>query len=199
MDFRQLMSMRTLTLGKCGNRNPKLKPEHCISRPICGSIFYNNPIACRAFFDIMITEQIKRRRSLSNKRGFTLIEIMLVIGLMVLLVGLVVTNVDNLFGTNQAELVRFKVKESFKTPLTSYRIHMGSFPSTQQGLKALAVRPEGDGGRWRGPYIEGEENLKDPWGRDLQYRYPGTHNTSSYDLYSLGPDGTESGDDITDW
>ena len=61
----------------------------------------------------------KRNRSFSSKRGFTLIEIMLVIGLMVLLVGLVVTNVDNLFGTNQAELVRFKVKESFKTPLTS--------------------------------------------------------------------------------
>ena len=51
----------------------------------------------------------KRNRSISSKRGFTLIEIMLVIGLMVLLVGLVVTNVDNLFGTNQAERVRFKV------------------------------------------------------------------------------------------
>jgi len=39
----------------------------------------------------------------------------------------------------------------------------------------------------------------DPWGRELQYRYPGTHNTSAYDLFSLGPDGTESGDDITNW
>ncbi len=147
----------------------------------------------------MKIEPMKRRRSLSSRRGFTLIEIMLVIGLMVLLVGLVVTNVDNLFGSNQAELVRFKVKESFKTPLTSYRIHMGSFPTTQQGLKALIQRPENDGGRWRGPYIEGPENLVDPWGRELQYRYPGTRNAMSYDLFSLGPDGTESGDDITNW
>ncbi len=147
----------------------------------------------------MMTDQKKRSRALSSRRGFTLIEIMLVIGLMVLLVGLVVTNVDNLFGNNQATLVQFKVKESFKTPLTSYRIHMGNFPTTQQGLKALIQRPENDGGRWRGPYIEGEENLIDAWGNPLQYRYPGTNNPTSYDLFSLGPDGTESGDDITNW
>jgi len=124
---------------------------------------------------------------------------MLVIGLMVLLFGLVVANVDKIFGDNQEQLVAFKVKESFKTPLTSYRIHMGSFPSTQQGLKALLSRPENDRGRWKGPYIENPEDLVDPWGNQLQYRYPGAQNTSSYDLFSLGPDGTESGDDITNW
>jgi len=147
----------------------------------------------------MKTETKRNRNRYSSKRGFTLIEIMLVIGLMVLLFGLVVANVDKIFGDNQEQLVAFKVKESFKTPLTSYRIHMGSFPSTQQGLKALLSRPENDRGRWKGPYIENPEDLVDPWGNQLQYRYPGAQNTSSYDLFSLGPDGTESGDDITNW
>lgn len=147
----------------------------------------------------MKTETKRNRNRYSSKRGFTLIEIMLVIGLMVLLFGLVVANVDKIFGDNQEQLVAFKVKESFKTPLTSYRIHMGSFPSTQQGLKALLSRPENDRGRWKGPYIENAEDLVDPWGNQLQYRYPGAQNTSSYDLFSLGPDGTESGDDITNW
>lgn len=147
----------------------------------------------------MKTETKRNRNRYSSKRGFTLIEIMLVIGLMVLLFGLVVANVDKIFGDNQEQLVAFKVKESFKTPLTSYRIHMGSFPSTQQGLKALLSRPENDRGRWKGPYIENPEDLLDPWGNQLQYRYPGAQNTSSYDLFSLGPDGTESGDDITNW
>lgn len=147
----------------------------------------------------MKTDTLKNRNRYSNKRGFTLIEIMLVIGLMVLLFGLVVANVDKIFGENQEQLVAFKVKESFKTPLTSYRIHMGSFPSTQQGLQALLTKPENDRGRWKGPYLDGADALIDPWGGTLQYRYPGTNNTSSYDLFSLGADGTESGDDITNW
>ncbi|OUW17283.1 MAG: type II secretion system protein GspG [Opitutales bacterium TMED158] len=147
----------------------------------------------------MKMETKRNRNRYASRRGFTLIEIMLVIGLMVLLFGLVVANVDKIFGDNQAQLVSFKVKESFKTPLTSYRIHMGSFPTTQQGLKALLTRPENDRGRWKGPYIESPEDLVDPWGRELQYRYPGTQNPSAYDLFSLGEDGTESGDDITNW
>lgn len=134
-----------------------------------------------------------------NKRGFTLIEIMLVIGLMVMLFGLVVANMDKIFGDNQQQLVSFKVKESFKMPLTSYRIHLGSYPSTQQGLKALLTRPENDRGRWKGPYLDSADAMIDAWGRKLQYRYPGTKNTSGYDLFSLGEDGTESGDDITNW
>jgi len=133
------------------------------------------------------------------KDAFTLVEMILVIGLIALLAGLVIGNVDKIFGENQAQLAHYKVNESFKAPLTSYRIHMGRYPTTSEGLEALLKRPEGDQGRWRGPYIESEKDLLDPWGNKLQYRYPGSKREGSYDLFSHGPDGKESDDDIGNW
>ena len=129
-----------------------------------------------------------------------MIEIMLVIGLMVMLVGLVIYNVGGILTGNEQTAAEMKVKTSFEGPLTSYRIHMGRYPTTAQGLQALVTRPEGDKGRWRGPYIKLDDNiLLDPWMQPLQYRSPGVHNTAGFDLYSLGPDGVESDDDITNW
>ena len=118
---------------------------------------------------------------------------------MVMLVSLVIFNVGGILGGNQQSIAEMKVNTSFETPLTSYRIHMGRYPTTAQGLKALLTRPENDRGRWRGPYIKGLGDLQDPWVQELQYRSPGTHNVSGYDLYSLGADGVESEDDITNW
>ncbi len=94
-------------------------------------------------------------------------------------------------------LTQFKVSEAFKTPLRAYKIHIGQFPTTAEGLLAL-VDDFGTEG-WRGPYIERETHLKDPWGRPFRYRFPGVKNHGWYDLYSLGPDGIESEDDITNW
>jgi len=125
---------------------------------------------------------------------------MLAIGLMALLATVVITNVDNILGTQQEGITRVKVNDSFKTPLTSYRVHMGSYPTTEEGLQALLTRPASDTrGRWQGAYIDSEEDLFDPWGMPLQYRYPGIKNPSKYDLYSFGPDKKESEDDIGNW
>lgn len=143
---------------------------------------------------------MRRRDDFRNKKaGFTLVEMLLVIGLIVLLAGLVIVNVDNIFGDQQAKLTHFKVNEAFKTPLFKYRMDMGSYPSTDQGLKALLQKPSNDSGKWRGPYVDKAEDIVDPWGNELKYRYPSTNNPGSYDLYSLGPDGSESGDDIRNW
>lgn len=143
---------------------------------------------------------MKQRRDFrSKKAGFTLVEMLLVIGLIVLLAGLVVTNVGNIFGDQQAKLTHFKVNEAFKTPLFKYRMDTGSYPTTEQGLKALLQKPSNDRGRWRGPYLDKPENIVDDWGNELKYRFPSTNNPGSYDLYSLGPDGVESEDDIQNW
>lgn len=141
----------------------------------------------------------KRSAFRSRKSGFTLVEMILVIGLIVLLAGVVIVNVDNIFGDQQAKMTGFKVKESFKTPLFKYRMDMGSYPTSEQGLQALLVRPSNDKGRWRGPYIENKEDLVDAWNNDLKYRFPSSSNPGSYELYSLGPDGVESEDDIRNW
>jgi general secretion pathway protein G len=77
---------------------------------------------------------------------------------------------------------------------------VGRFPSTEEGLMALIQSPENASGHWRGPYIEGKKVPEDPWKRPYQYRCPATKNTTGgYDLYSWGPDGQESADDIGNW
>ncbi len=139
------------------------------------------------------------RRALSGKEGFTLVEMILVIGLIVMLASLVIFNVDSIFGGNQEEIARHKVNVSFSTPLTTYKMHMGTYPSTEEGLIALLQAPESDRGRWKGPYITKKDDLLDPWQSELKYRYPGTRNQRGYDLYSLGPDKVESADDIGNW
>ena len=73
----------------------------------------------------------------------------------------------------------------------------GRFPSKDEGLAALVTQPA-NAPKWKGPYIK-RGVPKDPWGNDYVYTYPGAHNTNSYDLYSLGPDGREGNDDIDNW
>ncbi|MDQ8202959.1 type II secretion system major pseudopilin GspG [Pelagicoccus sp. SDUM812003] len=141
----------------------------------------------------------KRSGFRNRKAGFTLVEMLLVIGLIVILAGVAILNVDTIFGDNAAKLTAFKVRESFKTPLFKYRMDTGNYPTTDQGLQALLQKPSNVSGKWSGPYIEGKDDLVDAWGNELKYRYPSSNNPGSYDLYSLGPDGVESEDDIRNW
>ena len=136
----------------------------------------------------------------SLRRAFTLLEILVVLAIIGLLAGLAITNVDKIFGGAQISTVQIFVKESMKTSLTSYRIHMGDYPSTGEGLQALITRPATKGEKWFGPYIEGGKIPTDPWGEPYQYAYPGTRNKGSYDLWSKGVD-KQSGttDDIGNW
>jgi len=143
-----------------------------------------------------------RRRSFCRRmvvRGFTLLEILVVLAIVGLLAGLAITNVDTIFGGAQVSTVQLFVKESMKTSLTTYRIHLGDYPSTADGLAALVSPPSSKADRWRGPYIEGGVPV-DPWGEPYQYAYPGQKNKGSFDIWSKGPDkqsGTE--DDIGNW
>jgi len=137
-----------------------------------------------------------------SQRGFTLIEIILALAIVGLLAGLLITNTDKVFGQSQDVVARVFVRDSLKTSLVRYKIDLGSYPSTAEGLEALITAPANTGKRWRGPYIDviGNAIPLDPWGEAYGYRYPGTKNTGSYDLFSKGPDKTEgTEDDIGNW
>ena len=138
----------------------------------------------------------------SSQSAFTLLEILVVLAIIGLLVGLAVTNVDRIFGKNQAAIASLFVNSSIKTPLTAYRIDNGGYPSTSEGLQALVTAPAARAESWKGPYIEtpGGKLSLDPWQEPYVYRYPGLKNKDGYDLFSKGADKVEgTADDIGNW
>ena len=138
----------------------------------------------------------------SSRAAFTLLEILVVLAIIGLLAGLAVSNSDKIFGHSQEAVARIFVRDSLKTSLVRYRIDLGDYPSTAEGMQALLSAPANKGDRWRGPYIDSPGNKLpvDPWGEPYQYRYPGTKNKGGYDLFSKGPDKVEgSDDDIGNW
>jgi general secretion pathway protein G len=145
--------------------------------------------------------QQKNSRRAARSRGFSLLEILVVLAIIGLLVGLAINNIGGFFDGAKVTTAQLFVRESIKTPLTAYQIHMGDFPSTAEGLQALMVRPSAKGEKWFGPYVSDASKLQnDPWGEPYQYAYPGTHNKGRYDIWSKGPD-KQSGttDDIGNW
>ena len=139
------------------------------------------------------------KRSRTRDAGFTLIEMMVVM----VIIGLLMALVGPRF-IRQAEVAKVKAAraqiELLGTALDTFRLDVGRYPSSQEGLAALRQRPFGTD-RWDGPYLK-KDVPKDPWERPYYYRSPG-ENGRPYDLYSLGADGTPGGDgdarDITSW
>jgi len=131
-----------------------------------------------------------------KQKGFTLIEIMLVVTIIGILAAVVL---PRLVGrTEQARKTSARLQiENIGLALEAFEMDTGRFPTTSEGLKVLIVKPY-NVKNWNGPYLKkGIEN--DPWGNDYVYVCPGLHGTD-YDLYSWGSDGVEGGkDDITNW
>ncbi len=132
--------------------------------------------------------------------AFTLLEILVVLAIVALLATLAITNVDKVFGSSQVGVARLFVSQTLSAPLNLYRIHMGNFPSTAEGLQALVTAPGTKADRWSGPYIDGGKVPLDPWGEPYQYAFPGARNKDKYDLWSKGAD-KQSGtpDDVGNW
>ncbi len=133
-----------------------------------------------------------RRPDRRHKGGFTLIEILLVVVIIGILAGIALPKLSG--HTRRAEITRARAEiENIGTALAQYEMDLGEFP---RSLQELVTSPGSD--RWNGPYLQkGVPN--DPWKRPYVYVYPGQRNPRSYDLYSLGPDGVESADDIGNW
>jgi general secretion pathway protein G len=102
--------------------------------------------------------------------------------------------------SNRRKISEIFVNQTFKIALVTFRLDFGDYPTTNDGLDVLTTAPPGKKDKWRGPYIE--ELPEDPWGKPYQYQYPGKNNpkgSKSYDVWSLGPDGVISDDDIGNW
>ena len=140
-----------------------------------------------------------RRRRSHGERGFTLVEILVVITIIGLIMGLVGPRVLNYLTESKAKAAKIQI-ESFSSALDLYFLDNGRYPTSSEGLGALVQRP-GSTVTWNGPYLKGSVVPNDPWGNAYIYRSPGQHGT--YDIISYGSDGQEGGDgaaaDIASW
>lgn len=129
------------------------------------------------------------------KRGFTLIELMLVVIIIGALVAMVMPRLTGRGEQARIAAAKADIQVNIATALKLYELDNGDFPSTDEGLGALLNKPA-SATNWNGPYLE--KKPLDPWSREYKYRYPGEQRPD-FDLYSLGRDGVESDDDVTNW
>lgn len=133
---------------------------------------------------------------MKRERGFTLIELMLVVVIIGALVAMVMPRLTGRGEQARIAAAKADIEANIATALKLYELDNGEFPSTAEGLNALMQKVSNAPG-WKGPYLE--KKPVDPWGREYKYRSPGEHRTNDYDLYSLGRDGVEGNDDVVNW
>ncbi len=140
-----------------------------------------------------------RRRRRGGEAGFTLVEILVVITIIGLIMALVGPRVLNYLAESKVKAARIQV-ESFSGALDLFYLDNGRYPTTSEGLVALAQRP-GSVETWNGPYLRGGAVPNDPWGHPYVYRSPSEH--GAYEIVSYGSDGQEGGAgtaaDIASW
>jgi general secretion pathway protein G len=141
-----------------------------------------------------------KRNNLAGNKGFTLIELMVVIVVLGLLAGIIAPRIISHVSDAKIGAAKSNI-ESLNTALKMYKLDNGSYPTTEQGLNALVVAPA-TAKKWRsGGYLEKKGVPKDPWGNDYVYICPGVH--GDYDIVSYGKDGASGGEgedaDINSW
>lgn len=143
---------------------------------------------------------MKTRSLQKRSAGFTLLEIMVV----VIIIGvLAATIIPQFMGTtHDAKVSAAKADVSqLENALERFNLHMDRYPTMDEGLKVLVEAPAGEDKKWRGPYIK--LLRPDPWGNPYQYRVPGIHHATTFDVWSRGADGQDGGDgpnaDVGNW
>jgi len=130
----------------------------------------------------------------ARQRGFTLLEILVVIAILGLLIGLVAPAALRQLGSARSSVARQSI-ERIESVLDLYKLDVGSYPNTDKGLQALIERPSGVE-NWSGPYLKGNQVPLDPWNHAFSFRNPSTRLDHDYDLCSLGPNGSGGANEV---
>ncbi|MDD2800473.1 MAG: type II secretion system major pseudopilin GspG [Methylobacter sp.] len=131
--------------------------------------------------------------------GFTLLELLVVLGIIAMLAGIVGPQVMKHMGESKTKAAKVQI-EDLAASLDMYKLDLGRYPTSEQGLNALIQAPD-DAKRWNGPYLRKSKIPLDPWQQEYHYAAPGAH--GKFDLFSWGADAKEGGEgedqDITSW
>lgn len=124
-----------------------------------------------------------------HESGYTLIELLVVLAILGLLATIATTQVLRYFAHAKINTAHAQI-DSFAAALDLYKLDVGDYPTSQEGLAALIRKPPGAPDTWNGPYVKNTTSLNDPWGKPFKYVSPGRH--GEFDLYSNGPDAEAS-------
>jgi general secretion pathway protein G len=135
----------------------------------------------------------------SGEAGFTLLEMLVVLAIMAMLAAIVAPQVLKYLGTSRSQTAKVQI-QNITAALELYRLDVGRYPSTEEGLTSLVTAPSSVQG-WNGPYLPRTNALKDPWDQTYLYKVPGQH--GEVDVYTLGSDKAEGGTgeakDVGNW
>ena len=140
---------------------------------------------------------LKRHDSNRRRGGFTLVEVLLVLVILVIIASLAVTNIGPMQYKAQVNAAKTQIR-AFSGPLDAYRLDIGDYP---QQLEDLRNRPADANAQqlWNGPYLRSDVP-PDPWHHPYRYRYPGQHDPNAPDIWSMGRDGVDGNeDDVRSW
>ena len=143
-------------------------------------------------------KQSRNRQFGRSQTGFTLMELLVVLAILGLLMSLVGPQVLNQLGGAKTKTAGIQIKD-LEQALEMYKLDVGRFPSTSEGLQALVKKP-GNATGWNGPYLKSDVPL-DPWNREYNYKYPGER--AEVDIFTYGANGSPGGDgedsDVGNW
>ncbi|WP_246149203.1 type II secretion system major pseudopilin GspG [Skermanella pratensis] len=143
--------------------------------------------------------RMSHRKRPSSAAGFTLLELLVVLVILGLLASVTAPAVARYLSGAKVDAAKLQI-QNLSTTLDMYRLDTGSYPSQQDGLKALVQRPSG-AQRWNGPYLRKADMIKDPWGQEYHYRTPGER--AEVEVFTLGADkaagGTGENQDLGSW
>jgi general secretion pathway protein G len=143
---------------------------------------------------------MKLRTQQKHTRGFTVVEIMVVVIVIAILAATIIPQFVGTTHDAKVSTAKSHIAE-YTSALSRFYLNMDRYPTSEEGLKVLVEAPAQDGSNWKGPYITQLRN--DPWNNPYQYASPGTHNAASFDVWSRAADNADGGDgkgaDIGNW